>query len=186
MAWPQLIDRRSRTYWWRGGSSPVTLVETDEPPATSRPSRLRDLVAGRQRGGTGDGRPPGDPAFSEALFVELVRTGQYQRAFSLLAPPCQRSWGSPERFAEAHQGGALSHLDGVSVVAVRHLDEWVDPHRGDRHRGVAELDVEYGFAAGERTAVLRRTVHLVAVDGRWRSLSYPATQAGTPAASSAA
>jgi hypothetical protein len=61
----------------------------------------------------------------------------------------------------------------VNVVDVRHLEEWTDPELGDRHRDVAELDVEYSFDAGARVVVLRRTVHLLAVAGKWRSLSYP-------------
>ncbi len=180
MGWARAIlhpgrRRRSQTTWSRGADGPVTLVEVEAPPAPSPPraSRLRELMAAHERGGQPPTRSPGDPAFSEALFVELIRIGQYPRAFALLAPQCQRRWGSAERFADANRGAALSRLDGVSVGAVRHLDEWVDPDHGDRHRGVAELDVEYGFATGDRLAVLRRTVHLVAVDGRWRSLCYP-------------
>jgi hypothetical protein len=105
--------------------------------------------------------------------VELIRGGQHTRAFALLAPDCQQRWGSAERFAAAHREGSLQQLEGVSVVAIRHLDQWVDPHHGDTHRQVAELDVEYSFAAGLRLVKLARTVHLVAVEGRWRSLSYP-------------
>ncbi|MGA8015095.1 MAG: hypothetical protein WCB85_04175 [Candidatus Dormiibacterota bacterium] len=180
MGWARAIlhpgrHRGSQTTWSRGAHGPVTLVEVEvtATPGTPRTSRLRDLMAAHERGGPAPDRSPGDPAFSEALFVELIRIGQYPSAFALLAPECQRRWGSSERFAAANRGDALSRLDGVSVGAVRHLDEWVDPDHGDRHRGVAELDVEYGFATGDRLSVLRRTVHLVAVDGRWRSLCYP-------------
>src|ERR1035438_7973251 len=81
--------------------------------------------------------------------------------------------GSAGRFAAAHAEASLQRLEGVTVVAVRHLDEWVDPHWGDCHRQVAELDVEYRFDAGRRWVRLSRTVHLVAVEGRGRSLSYP-------------
>ncbi|HYA00435.1 MAG TPA: hypothetical protein VEK76_08805 [Candidatus Binatia bacterium] len=178
-----VVDAAARTYWSRGADSPVTLVESDSPAPRPQPlrERLRDLMSAHERGRPPSSRPTGNPAFSETLFVELIRRGQYPRAFALLAPECQHGWGSAERFAEAHRGGGLSRLDGVSVLAVRHLDEWVDPHRGHRHHGVAELDVEYGFDAGTRPVVLRRTVHLVAVDGRWRSLSYPAEAAATPA-----
>jgi hypothetical protein len=170
-----LIDASTRTFWSRGADGPVTLVES-YAPATAGPlrDRVRALVAahdrGSRRGGT---RPPGNPAFSEALFVELIRGGQHARAFALLAPECQRRWGSAERFAAAHGEGALQSLESVNVTAVRHLDEWVDPHRGDCHHQVAELDVEYRFEAGQRRVRLSRTVHLVAVEGRWRSLSYP-------------
>jgi len=170
-----LVDAATRTFWSRGADEPVTLVESDAPVA-ARPlrDRVRAMVAahdgGSRRGGV---RPSGNPAFSEALFVELIRGGQHARAFALLAPDCQLRWGSAERFAAAHREGSFQQLEGVNVVAVRHLDEWTDPHHGDVHRQVAELDVEYSFGIGHRLVKLARTVHLVAVEGRWRSLSYP-------------
>jgi hypothetical protein len=170
-----LVDANTRTFWSRGAEGPVTLVESDAP-APPRPLRDRvlALVAAHDRGPRrGGSRPSGDPAFSEALFVELVRGGQHARAFDLLAPDCQLRWGSPARFAEAHTADQLQRLEGVEVVAIRHLDVWVDPDHGERHRQVAELDAEYSFGAGTRRVKLRRTVHLVAVEGRWRSLSYP-------------
>ena len=104
-----LVDANTRTFWSRGAEGPVTLVESDAP-ATARPlrDRVRALVAahdrGSRRGGT---RPSGNPAFSEALFVELIRGGQHARAFALLAPECQLRWGSAERFAAAHGEGSL-------------------------------------------------------------------------------
>ena len=158
---------------------PLTLVESDASSA-SRPlrDRVRALVTAHERGSRRtSSRPQGNPAFSEALFVELIRGGQHARAFELLAPDCQRSWGGPDRFAAAHQGTSPQRLEGVNVVAVRHLEAWVDPDRGAHHRQVAELDVEYSFGAGERVVRLPRTVHLVAVEGRWRSLSYPVERA---------
>ena len=170
-----LVDAATRTFWSRGAEEPVTLVESDTA-AAPRPlrDRVRAMVAahdgGQKRGGV---RPSGNPAFSEALFVELIRGGQHARAFALLAPDCQRRWGSAEQFAAAHAESSLRRLEGVNVVAVRHLEQWVDPDHGDLHRQVAELDVEYSFDAGHRRAKLSRTVHLVAVEGRWRSLSYP-------------
>jgi hypothetical protein len=180
MGWVRALLRRgdsrhASTRWLRGADHPVTLVEAGpaEDSAPRRRDRVGELLAAHERGAGPRGHAAGDPAYSEALFVELIRIGQYGRAYALLAPPCQRRWGSPKRFAEAHSGRALSRLGGINVTAVRHLDEWVDHDHGDRHAGVAELDVEYAFAGGERPAVLRRTVHLVAVDGRWRSLSYP-------------
>ncbi|MGD0834052.1 MAG: hypothetical protein ABSA40_06450 [Candidatus Dormibacteria bacterium] len=170
-----LVDANTRTFWSRGANLPMTLVEAD--PAGSpagAPERVRAIVAAHERGpGRAGSALAGDPAFSETLFVELIRGGQYARAFQLLAPGCQRRWGSAERFAGAHRGETGRELRGVNVVEVRHLGEWTDPAQGERHRDVAELDVEYAFANGGRTLVLRRTVHLVAVAGRWRPLSYP-------------
>jgi len=183
-----LVDGGSRTFWVRGSDAPVTLVDAVGPPvAHPMRDRLRDLVAAHERGRPAvSNRLPGNPAFSETLFVELVRGGQYTRAFALLAPDCQQRWGSAERFAEANREASLTRLDGVNVVGVRHLDEWIDPHRGDLHHGVAELDVEYAFATAQRPVVLRRTVHLVAVEGRWRSLCYPLEAAAGLAAGAAA
>jgi hypothetical protein len=170
-----LVDAATRTFWSRGADEPVTLVESDTPSA-ARPlrDRVRAMVAAHDRGSRrGAARPSGNPAFSEALFVDLIRGGQHARAFALLTPECQLRWGSAESFAAAHRASSLQQLEGVNVVAVRHLDQWVDPHHGDIHRQVAELDVEYSFGAGHRLVKLARTVHLVAVEGRWRSLSYP-------------
>ena len=170
-----LLDPDTRTFWSRGADVPITLVES-EGGTGGRPlrDRVRAMVTAHERGSRGSSsRPAGNPAFSEALFVELVRGGQHARAFALLAPECQRQWGSAERFAAAHRADSPGRLEGVNVLAVRHLDEWVEPHHGDRHRLVAELDVEYTLGAGERPLTLCRTVHLVAVEGRWRSLSYP-------------
>lgn len=153
----------------------MTLVEADPlVPTAGVHERVRAMVAAHERGqASAASRPAGDPVFSETLFVELVRGEQYTRAFALLAPGCQRRWGTARSFADAHRGDARHRLRGVNVVDVRHLEEWTDPELGDRHRDVAELDVEYSFDAGTRVVVLRRTVHLLAVAGKWRSLSYP-------------
>jgi len=90
-----------------------------------------------------------------------------------LTAESQRRWGNVERFGNAHRDGAMKALRGVNVLAVRHLENWVDPELGLEHEAVAELDVEYTFASGEQKATVKRTVHLVGVDGRWKSLSYP-------------
>lgn len=170
-----LVDANTHTFWARGALQPATLVEAGDvsPENARRTHEVRALVAAHE-GRTEPERPRGNPAFSEALFVELMRAEQYQRAFNLLSPECQRTWGSLDRFAEAHRDGSMRSLRGVNVTAVRHLDSWTDPETGVAHDSVAELDVEYAVAAGGRTTTVRRTVHLVAVEGRWRSLCYPA------------
>ena len=112
-----LVDANTRTFWSRGAEGPVTLVESDAP-AVARPlrDRVRALVAAHDRGSRHTGpRPSGNPAFSEALFVELIRGGQHARAFALLAPECQLRWGSAERFAAAHAEGSLQSLESVNV-----------------------------------------------------------------------
>ncbi len=184
---PSPVDAGSRTYWVRGADAPLTLVEA-EGAARPRPlrDRLRDLLADHERGRGRAGRPAGDPAFTEMLLVELMRGGQLARAFALLAPECQRRWGGEEAFAAAHPEGSQGRLLGARVAAVRHLEAWVDPRTQTRHPGAAELDVEYRVGPPAQPLVLRRTVHLVAVDGRWRSLCYPAAAAAAADAGQAA
>jgi hypothetical protein len=119
-------------------------------------------------------RPRGNPAFSEALFIELMRAHQYRRAFEQLSTDCQRSWGSADAFVTAQSGSAMSRLRGVQVRGVRYLERWTDPDRGATYSDVAELRVEYGIGEGAAARMLPRTVHLVADCGHWRSLCYPA------------
>jgi hypothetical protein len=139
---------------------------------TSR--RAAALIDAHERGRAPIGtRPPGNPAFSEALFVELMRANQYRRAFSLLSEDCQISWGSPEAFAEAQGASAMRRLRGVSVKEVRYLPEWTETSRGKTYRDVAELDVEYEVGDPDPVARIRRVVHLVPSGGRWRSICYP-------------
>ncbi|MGI8848177.1 MAG: hypothetical protein ACR2GX_07955 [Candidatus Dormibacteria bacterium] len=167
-----LIDGSTRTFWARGAAHPATLVETEADP-TARPARVASLIAAHDSGRPSDSRPAGNPAFSEALFVELMRAQQFSRAYALLTPDCQRRWTNAERFADAHRDNALCNLRGVNVLEARYLEDWMDPELQTRHDAVAELDVEYTFAQGSELATVRRTVHLVGIDGKWKSLSYP-------------
>jgi hypothetical protein len=156
------VDVGTRPFW--AGSETATI--------TSR--RAAALVDAHERGRSPLGaRPPGNPAFSEALFVELMRANQYRRAFTLLSEDCQLSWGSPEAFAEAQGASMMRRLRGVSVKQVRYLAEWTDSYRGTTYRDVAELDVEYEVGDPDPVAVIRRVVHLVPGGGRWRSICYP-------------
>ncbi len=155
------VDPDTRTYWAR-----------DDADATAdNRSRITALLDAHERGVAG-GRPRGNPAFSEALFVELMRARQYRRAFEQLSGECRRLWGTADAFAAA-QGTALRSLAGVRVKDVRFLPEWTDSHAGRSYRDVAELDVEYTLSGGDAHAVLPRVVHLVPDDGQWRSLCYP-------------
>ena len=130
------------------------------------------MIAAHESGHAPDPRPRGNPAFAEAVFVELMRAHQYRRAFEQLAIDCRRSWGSAEAFAAAQGEASMARLRGVRVRDVRYVDEWTDPDRGTVHRQVAELKVEY--TVGDHTPVVHpRVVHLVAESGRWRSLCYP-------------
>lgn len=167
-----VVDPATRTYWSRGQAAAETLVEARGEGAEVAPlsRRLAAAVAERERqSAPRRRRPVVDPCFAEALFVELLRERRYERAFGLLAPECQRAWGSVEAFAAAHGEGG--EVVGVSVRAVRLLSEWRD---GDRvYHDVAEVDATYAVRLADGTAVVERTVHLVALEGRWRSLCWP-------------
>ncbi|MBV9099710.1 MAG: hypothetical protein JOZ46_09180 [Candidatus Dormibacteraeota bacterium] len=169
-----IVDAHTRTFWGRG-DAPSTLVEVEGPPrrAPGARSRLSALLEAHESGRVPQPRPRGNPAFSEALFVELMRARQYRRAFDQLSRDCRERWGSAESFAAA-QGGALRWLRGVRVRDVRFLPEWTDEHAGRRYADVAELQVEYAFGDSSDAKLLPRTVHLVPDDGKWRSLCYPA------------
>ena len=156
------VDAQTRAFW--AGSETAAITS----------KRAAALVDAHERGRAPAGRrPPGNPAFSEALFVELMRASQYRRAFTLLSEDCQLSWGSPEAFAEAQGAATMRRLHGVSVKEVRYLPEWTDASRGTTYHDVAELDVEYEVGDPEPVARLRRVVHLVPGGGRWRSICYP-------------
>jgi hypothetical protein len=174
---PHLVDAHTRTFWSSGSVTPATLVEADETSATAVAGRAAALVADHERGVTDSARPRANPAFSEAVFVELMRARQYRRAYALLSTECQQSWGSLQAFIDAQRIGALVQLRGVRVDRVRQLENWRDPDSGMVHEHAAELDVEYAFGDGTRTASVPRTVHLVAFGGGWRSLCYPTATA---------
>lgn len=172
---PLLLDAATRTFWSQGAVAPATLIETGAGPGDqpSAARRVSAMVAAHERRPRPAGRPRGNPAFSEAVFVELMRARQYSRAFQLLSADCQRTWGSVDAFASEHASGVLARLLGVEVKRVRYLPLWEDPERHVTHHDVAELDVEYALTHGEGTTVVPRTVHLVAADGKWRSVCYP-------------
>jgi hypothetical protein len=162
------VDRHTRTFWARGEAAATTVVKAD--------AELPGLGAARSPGGVEQhppSRPRGNPAFSETLFIELMRAGRFARAYDQLSPECQRLWGSVEQFTAAHGGGAMRAVQGVSVRAVRYLDGWTDPDTGVTHCHVAELEVEYALGSADDPTRIQRTVHLVPVAGRWRSVCAP-------------
>jgi hypothetical protein len=170
---PHLVDAHTRTFWSRGALTPATLVETEPARPTAAAGRAAALVADHERGVTASTRPRANPAFSEAVFVELMRARQYRRAYALLSPECQQSWGSLQAFIDAQRIGALVQLRGVRVDDVRQLENWRDPDSGMVHEHAAELDVQYELGDARRSVSVPRTVHLVAFAGGWRSLCYP-------------
>jgi len=171
-----LIDANTRTFWSRGADFPATLVEGRRSSQHPSVKRLAALVDAHERGhsSAAPGRPRANPAFTEALFVELMRAHQYQRAFAMLSGDCRRAWGSVDAFASAQGGGPMRRLRGVRVLEVRHLPEWTDVAHGRTYRDVAELDVEYTIGGDHATTKVPRVVHLVSDAGRWWSLCYPA------------
>jgi hypothetical protein len=165
---PPKVDAGTRDFW----------ASSDAPRAiggSARSDRLAEMLRAHESGRDREnpGRPRGNPAFAEALFVELMRAHQYRRAFEQLSSDCQRMWGSAEGFATAQGAGAMSRVRGVRVNDVRYLPEWTDPGRGATYHEVAELQVEYTIGERDPGTVLRRVVHLVPDAGRWRSLCYP-------------
>lgn len=174
---PHLVDAHTRTFWSRGAIAPSTLVEAGAEQPMLRSGRAASFVADHQRGAVATTRPRANPAFTEAVFVELMRAHQYRRAYALLSPECQQSWGSLQAFIDAQRIGALAQLRGVRVTEVRHLEGWRDPESGMVHECAAELDVLYDIGSATGSLSVPRTVHLVALAGAWRSLCYPtATQ----------
>ena len=165
-----VVDGNTRSFWARGEVTSATLIEVEDgfEPRTQRP--ITALLQGET---PAEAKPRGNPAFSEATFVELLRAGRYKRAYDMIAPDCQAAWGSWMAFADAHRGGALEMLSNIDVTEQRILESWSDPAQGVTHEHVAELEVAYTFAKGEQSKSVQQTVHLVGVDGRWRSLSYP-------------
>jgi hypothetical protein len=159
--------------WWMRTDVDMTPIEMDAAAAQSPAQRRVDELVRAHESGTARGnRPRGNPAFSEAVFVELMRAKQYRRAFDHLSSDCRKRWGSADAFAAA-QDAALRWLQGMKVQDVRYLDEWIDDHTGMRYEGVAELSVEYTLGDGHMAKVVPRVVHLVADEGKWRSLCYP-------------
>lgn len=178
---PLLVDASTWTFWSRGASAAETLVEATGHEAQRIESvsrRVAAMLEARDR--TRHGAAPvvpsrGKPAQAELLFVEMMRAGQFERGFRLLAPECQARWGSAQSFAAAQRiAGGHDQVRHAEIRDVRIVDVWPDPDSGRVNREVAELDVEYVVQLdADREVVVERTVHLVLVDGRWRSLCYP-------------
>jgi hypothetical protein len=174
---PLLVDRATRTWWKRGAPHSETLVETvaDRASDLAITRRVAALAAASLPAGTlRPDRVPGtaDPAFAELLLVELLRAGSWDRAFAQLAPECQRAWGTPASLEAANAALGRS-LAGARVASVNALDRWEDEERGIAWEGVAELVVEYALRTRQGLRAVRRVVHLVDVDGRWRSVLFP-------------
>jgi hypothetical protein len=181
---PLLVDASTWTFWSRGASAAETLVEANghaSERGVSVSRRVAAMLEARDR--TRHGAAPvvprrGDPAQAELLFVEMMRAGHFERAFRLLAPECQVRWGSAAAFAaEQARCGGHEQVRHAEIRDVSVLDVWPDPDSGRINREVAELAVEYLVEIGDRDVLVERVVHMVLVDGRWRSLCYPPRRA---------
>jgi len=119
--------------------------------------------------------PTNDPSVVERQLVDCLRWRRYDQAWRLLAPDCQAAWGDPKAFGEVmrtRDDGA--RMASIRVREVHILPRWSDPETQRTHRDVAELAVDYVIVLGAgRRLVVRRDVHLLPVQGGWRSLCYP-------------
>ena len=167
-----LVDGHTRTWWSRGEHQAATLVEARADP-DPQAGVVGPVPGARRLNLRPPSRPRANPAFSEALFVELMRAGQLRRAFGQLSPECQAAWGTPDRFVAEQPSHALRAVQGVEIHDVRYLDQWTDPTTATAYTDVAELQVEYRLSGGGRSRALRQTVHLVPVEGSWRSVFHP-------------
>ena len=175
-----LVDASTWTFWSRGATAAETLVETTGRPAQRTASvtqRVAAMLEQRERAPRSNSGPAsplhGDPAQAELLFVEMMRAGNFERAYRLMAPECQARWGGEQDFAVAQQGSGNDQVRGAEIKNVEILDVWPDPDSGRVNREVAELAVEYLIDVGGREVLIERVVHCVLVEGRWRSLCYP-------------
>lgn len=174
-----LVDASTWTFWSRGATAAETLVEAAGHPVertATLTERVTAMLDAKDRGR--HAMAPvvpshGDPAHSELLFVEMMRAGNFERAYRLLAPECQSRWGNEGEFARAQQGSGNDQVRSAEVKRVDMLDVWPDPDSGRVNRGAAELTVEYLIDVGGREVLMERVVHCVLVEGRWRSLCYP-------------
>ena len=115
-----------------------------------------------------------NPALCEETFTKLISAGRYEAAWDLLTPDSQASWGNQDRFnVEMSRRQPGRGLLGSKVREVRILDSWTDDHTKKTYREVAELVVDYRVRARARETVVTQDVHVVNVNGGWRSLCYP-------------
>jgi hypothetical protein len=120
-----------------------------------------DLVAGE------------NPTLCEETFTRLISAGRFNAAWDLLTPDSQLSWRDKESFSRemgARQPGR--GLLGSKVREVRMLAQWTDEHTSKTYNEVAELVVDYRVRARARETIVTQDVHVVNVNGGWKSLCY--------------
>ena len=114
-----------------------------------------------------------NPTLCEETFTELISASRFDSAWDLLTPDSQASWRDKESFSremDARQPGR--GLLGSKVREVRMLAQWTDEHTSKTYREVAELVVDYRVRHRARETIVTQDVHLVNVNGGWKSLCY--------------
>ncbi|MDQ6747996.1 MAG: hypothetical protein M3010_07840 [Candidatus Dormibacteraeota bacterium] len=114
-----------------------------------------------------------NPTLCEETFTRLISAGRFDSAWSLLAPDSQASWDDKASFTRemaANQPGR--GLLGSKVREVRMLASWRDEHTKKTYHEVAELVVDYRIRRRAEETVVTQDVHLVNVNGGWKSLCY--------------
>ncbi|MHB8573425.1 MAG: hypothetical protein ACYDAY_10835 [Candidatus Dormibacteria bacterium] len=116
---------------------------------------------------------PQDPRHCEELFTNFQKLRKYEDMWMLLAPEAQASWGSRESFVrQTMEADSRVRVVGSEVDDVQILPVWTDRRRQKTYRNVAELKVKYHLKADWKDLALERDVHLVHVDGGWRTLCF--------------
>ncbi|HEV1996857.1 MAG TPA: hypothetical protein VGR61_01840 [Candidatus Dormibacteraeota bacterium] len=114
-----------------------------------------------------------NPTLCEETFTELISASRFASAWDLLTPDSQASWQDKESFTRemgARQPGR--GLLGSKVREVRMLAQWTDEHTSKTYHEVAELVVDYRVRRQARESIVTQDVHLVNVNGGWKSLCY--------------
>jgi hypothetical protein len=147
----------------------VPLPAGDAPYTASGPSpaimNVSSVDAGAVAGET--------PTLCEETFTRLISAGRFDTAWNLLTPDSQASWKDKTSFTRemaARQPGR--GLLGSKVREVRMLASWRDEHTNKTYNEVAELVVDYRVRRRARETVVTQDVHLINVNGGWKSLCY--------------
>ena len=114
-----------------------------------------------------------NPTLCEETFTRLISAERFDAAWDLLTPDSQASWKDQASFTR--EMGARKPgrgLLGSKVREVRMLASWKDEHTNKTYHEVAELVVDYRVRQRAQETVVTQDVHLVNVNGGWKSLCY--------------
>lgn len=157
------------------GEDDLPRIEVEGTRALPRAASLEQVWrrALRAMPDTANPWPRANPGFTEILFLELLKLRQLDRAFALLAAPCQQAWGSAAALGTSGYLRGLSAIETTTMTDCIFLEEWTDQSSGRRFTNVAELTMEYGVRHAAGVARVKKTVHLVAAGSAWKCLSFP-------------